>query len=579
MDKNNIHQIFHEMKEGMVRYPYDKERYIHHAFFLKMHELLRWNNNYVILDHASFIALYFILFSYYDKRIKVVVTNDGTKVPDWFHYYFANESIDYVKTNLVQLEDLLLHMVENSGQLDDGRIYLSLKQRYLLLYIIECYLMGRERVIIGTNVDLRKFYDLTFSWLQSQDAERPAGIPRRMLDVDELKNEWKLLPKPELGKTHNELIQLLTPHSENNLSSKHTMVQLMKIACPETISIGFEYDHLCAIQKAVEESGSINARHFIKLVEFLILVQLNVPYHIDLKGKKYKLDEAKVNIDSLYHTLYDMFQTVTLSDSTEEEVVLNLSSTTKENISFLLKKLFEGGMSHQEIMEYNFDVYANIYFSCCKKVNVNNGNFTLFEFIHKLSRVKKELDNHRDDTDLSKADLMQNRTPYSTSVRSLGLIFNHLIAAKTATEEKGRIPLDTYRSLITFLVLVELNLPYHFTVNKSTVYKLNLNKVQMQIAPLCNILTDMSETVRLDGDNPNEVVLDLSKETKATILSLLEQTLNNDGQMVHQLHCSQDFDYYASLYVNCCKKVNAPAKLFNFLNELSNLKKNHDNAS
>jgi len=101
----------------------------------------------------------------------------------------------------------------------------------------------------------------------------------------------------------------------------------------------------------------------------------------------------------------------------------------------------------------------------------------------------------------------------------------------------------------------------------------------MQIAPLCNILTDMSETVRLDGDNPNEVVLDLSKETKATILSLLEQTLNNDGQMVHQLHCSQDFDYYASLYVNCCKKVNVPANLFNFLNELSNLKKNHDNAS
>ena len=354
-------------------------------------------------------------------------------------------------------------------------------------------------------------------------------------------------------------------HELNYLTYKSTTVKLMEIACPETISIGFEYNDLLAIQKGVEERGSLSVDSYSKLVEFLILVQLNVPYHIDNNDPKRTLTLSKVKIDLLYHTLFDMSQTVRLSDSKEEVILDDLSSHNKATILYLLKKLFDGEMPHQETMEDNFDVYANIYFSCCKKVNASS---TLFEFIHKLSRVKK---NHTG-TALSTAELMQiNRD--SAKLPSLGLMINHLIAAKTAVEEKGRIRLVTYQSLLAFLVLVELNVPYHLKVHSNKVHKLNLNKVHTQIAPLYHILSDMSETVRPAHDNHNEVVLDLSKETKATVLSLLEQTLNNDGQMVHQFYCSQDFDYYASLYVNCCKKVNVPANLFNFLFELSNLRK------
>jgi hypothetical protein len=361
------------------------------------------------------------------------------------------------------------------------------------------------------------------------------------------------------------LHQLYALHELNYSTYKSTTVKLMEIACPETISIGFEYNDLLAIQKAVEESGSLSVDSYSKLVEFLILVQLNVPYHIDNNDPKRTLTLSKVKIYPLYDTVFDMSQKVRLSDSKEEVVLDDLSSHNKATILYLLEKLFDGKMPHQETMEDNFDVYANIYFSCCKKVKASS---TLFEFIHKLSRVKK---NHTG-TALSTAELVQI-SRVSAKQPSLGLILDHLIAAKTAVEEKGRIRLDIYRSLITFLVLVELNVPYHFTVNRSTIHKLNLNKVQMQIAPLYHIFSDMAETVRLAHDNHNEVVLDLSKETKATVLSLLEQTLNNDGQMVHQFYCSQDIDYYASLYVNCCKKVNVSANLLNFLIELSNLRK------
>ena len=40
MDKKDFPQIFEEMREKFIRYPYDRERHINHVFLLKMHELL-----------------------------------------------------------------------------------------------------------------------------------------------------------------------------------------------------------------------------------------------------------------------------------------------------------------------------------------------------------------------------------------------------------------------------------------------------------------------------------------------------------------------------------------------------------
>jgi len=397
MDKKDFPQIFEEMREKFIRYPYDRERHINHVFLLKMHELLRWNENYLILDYTSFIAFYFIVFSYYDKRIKIVVVPDGTTVPDWFQYNFANEPLSYVKTNLVQLEDLLLHMVKNSGQLDDGRIYLSLKQRYLLLYIFESYLMGRERVIIGTNLDLRKFYDLTFLWLESQDAKRPAGIPRRLLPVDELKNEWKLLPKPELDKTHNDLIQLL----ESSLKSKHkrtgcSTVQLMKIVYPNITSINLPYSDILAAKKAVQERGGISTTVYSTLLKFLILVQLNVPYHFEDKDSaSFKLQPKSVNITPLFHTIFEMHQTVKFIES-DNEVFLDFDSPIRETILSLLNQTLviddKGDVTvyvlNQVIMDEDFDAYTNIYVISCGKLKLKP---TLFNFLNMLSKANKEI--------------------------------------------------------------------------------------------------------------------------------------------------------------------------------------------